>query len=229
MDILNLLKIITTIVTAAIALIIGLRVLFLNKSDLLNKWFALYFITSSLGFFIYAIYHLILDNSNIIIPLMITAHIFFNFNSISLVMTLFVLEKHTKVAMSLKYLGTMLILFFIMSIGYFIFPPYLDMGDYALSIVNTHTPLGLLIFVNAVRLLLTIYAVYRYIGITRKIEGDTKIRLKWFSFGIILFIFGLFINLAGGMLALIVIEILALIIIDIGALLVLKGFLIKSK
>jgi len=229
LDILNLLKIITTIVTAAIALIIGLRVLFLNKSDLLNKWFALYFISSSLGFLIYAIYHLILNNSDIIIPLMITAHIFFNFNSISLPMTLFVLEKHTKIAMSLKYLGTMLILFFIMSIGYFISPPQVEMGDYALGIVNTHTPPVLLIFVNAIRILIAIYAVYRYIVINRKIEGETKNRIKWFSLGVIIFLFGLVINLTGGLLSLIVMEILALIIIDIGALLVLKGFLIKSK
>ena len=233
MDPLNILKIITTIITAVIALIIGLRVLLLNKSDLLNRWFALYFISSSLGFFIYAIYHLILDDSDIIIPLMITAHIFFNFNSISLVMTLFVLEKHTKIAMSMKYLGTMLILFFVMSIGYFIFPPYLDLDDYALRIVNTHTPLALLIFVNAVRILLTIYAAYRYTGITKKIEDDTskirdetKNRIKWFSLGVMLFILGLFINLLGGIFSLIGIEILALIVIDIGALVVLKGFLI---
>ena len=226
LDPLNILKIITTIITAVIALIIGLRVLFLNKSDLLNRWFALYFISSSLGFTIYAIYHLILNNTEIIIPLMIIAHIFFNFNSISLTMTLFVLEKHTKIAMSMKYLGTMLILFFIMSIGYFIFPPYLDIDDYALGIVNTHTPPGLLIFVNTIRILLAIYAAYAYILINRKMDGETKNRITWFSSGVILFILGLFINLTGGLFSIIVIEILALIIFDIGALLVLKGFLI---
>jgi len=57
-------------------------------------------------------------------------------------------------------------------------------------------------------------------------EGETKNRIKWFSFGVMLFILGLLINLAGGMLSLIVIEIIALVIIDIGAMLVLKGFLI---
>jgi len=226
LDILNILKIIATIITAVIALIIGLRVLSLNKSDLLNRWFALYFISSSLGFIIYAIYHLILNNPDIIIPLMITAQIFFNFNSISLTMTLFVLEKYTKIAMSMKYLGTMLIVFFVMSIGYFIFPPYLDMGDYALRIVNTHTPPGLLIFVNTIRILLAIFAVYRYTVINRKIEGETKNRIKWFSLGIVTIILGLFINLAGGLLSSIEMEILALIIIDIGALSVLKGFVI---
>jgi len=226
LDPLNILKIITTIITAVIALIIGLRVLFLNKSDLLNRWFALYFIATSLGFMFYAIYHLILNNTDIIIPLMITAQIFFNLNAISLTMTLFVLEKHTKIAMSLKYLGTMLILFFVMSFGYFLYPPYLDMDDYALGIVNTHTPPGLLIFVNTIRILLAIYATYKYIVINRKMVDETKNRIKWFSFGVILFIFGLLINLVGGILSLIGIEILALIIIDIGALLVLKGFLI---
>ncbi|NVM17182.1 MAG: hypothetical protein HWN80_05655 [Candidatus Lokiarchaeota archaeon] len=226
MDPLNILKIIATIITAVIALIIGLRVLSLNKSDLLNRWFALYFISSSLGFTIYAIYHLILNNKDIIIPLMITAHIFFNFNSISLMMTLFVLEKYTKVAMSMKYLGTMLILFFVMSIGYFIFPPYLDLDDYALGMVNTHTPTSLQIFVNIIRILLAMYAAFRYIVINKKIEGETKNRIKWFSLGVITIILGLFINLAGGLLSSIIIEILALIIIDIGAILVLKGFLI---
>jgi len=226
LDPLNILKIITTIITAVIALIIGLRVLFLNKSDLLNRWFAVYFISSSLGFIIYTIYHLILNNTDIIIPLMITAQILFNLNAISLTMTLFVLEKHTKIAMSLKYLGTMLILFFVVSIGYFLFPPYLDMDDYALGIVNTHTPPGLLIFVNTIRILLAIFAVYRYTVINRKIEGETKNRIKWFSLGIILFALGLFINLAGGLLSSIIMEISALIIIDIGALFVLKGFLI---
>lgn len=226
MDPLNILKIITTIITAVIALIIGLRVLFINKSALLNRWFALYFISSSLGFIIYVIYHLILNNTEIIIPLMITAQIFFNFNSISLTITLFVLEKYTKISMNMKFLGTMLILFFVMSIGYFIFPPYLDMDDYALGVVNTHTPPGLLIFVNTIRILLAIYAAYRYIVITKKIEGETKNRIKWFSLGVIIIILGLFINLAGGLLSLIGMEILALIIIDIGAIFVLKGFLI---
>jgi len=226
LDFLNILKIIATIITAVIALIIGLRVLSLNKSDLLNRWFALYFISSSLGFIIYAIYHLILNNTEVIIPLMITAQIFFNFNSISLVMTLFALEKYTKIAMGMKYLGTMLIVFFVMSIGYFIFTPSLDMEAYAGGIIDTNTPPGLFIFVNTIRLILATYAAYKYIIITRKIEGENKNRIKWFSSGVIIFILGLIINLTGGLLSIIVIEILALIIFDIGALLVLKGFLL---
>ncbi|NHJ22654.1 MAG: hypothetical protein EAX91_17035 [Candidatus Lokiarchaeota archaeon] len=227
MDPLNLLKIVTTITTAIIALIIGLRILSLNRRDLLNVWFTLYFMTSSLGFIFYAVYHLIFNNANIIIPLMITAQILFNLNSISLIMTVFALEKYSQIAMSVKYFGTMTVVFFVMTIGYFLFPPYLDMGDYALDIVNTHTPPGLFIFVNAIRLLLAVYAVLRYIIITKKLEGKTKKKVKWFILGVLVLIMGLFTNLLGGLLSLIVVEVVALIIVDIGAILVLKGFLIK--
>jgi len=226
LDPLNLSKIITTIITAVIALIIGLRVLSLNKSDILNRWFAMYFISSSLGFTFYSIYHLILNNADIIIPLMITAQIFFNLNAISLIMTYFSLKEHSKTVMSWKYLGAMLIVFFAMSIGYFIFRPHLDMNKYALERVDTRTPFELLVFVNAIRILLALFAVYKYIVITRKLEGRTKNRMIWFSVGVIVFILGLLINLLGGLLASVEMEIVALITIDIGALVVLKGFLI---
>ena len=113
-----------------------------------------------------------------------------------------------------------------MNIGYFIFPPHLDMVYYALGIIDTHTDPGLFIFVNAFRILLAIYATYRYILINRNIEGETKNRIKWFSLGVILIILGILINLLGGLFSLIVIEIFALVIIDVGAVIILKGFLI---
>jgi len=140
MDIYNLIKIITAVITVIISLTIGFNVLRLNPGNLLNKWFTLFFISSSTGFLIYTVYHLILDNSQVIIPLMITAQIFFNFIFISLMMTVFVLEKYKKVAMSLRYLGTMMALFIIMSLGYFIWIPTLNMVRYAERIVDTDTP-----------------------------------------------------------------------------------------
>jgi hypothetical protein len=141
-------------------------------------------------------------------------------------MTVFVLEKYTKIAMSMKYLGTMLILFFIMSIGYFIFIPTLDLESYEKGIVDTSTSLGLLIFVNTIRIILAIYVVYRYIVMAKKIEGDTKNRITWFSISVIIIILGIFINLLGGALSIGIMELLALIIFDIGAFIILKGFLI---
>ncbi|UCC20875.1 MAG: hypothetical protein JSV62_06240 [Promethearchaeota archaeon] len=226
MDVINLIKIITTLITSGVSLVVGTRILILNRTDWLNRWFALFLYSSASGFLIYAIYHLILDNPTVIVPLMVTSHIFFNFLMVSLTMTVFVLEKYTKIAMSMKYLGTMLIIFFIMSLGYFIFIPTLDMDRYNLGIVDTSTPLGWLITVNVIRVILGVYVVSRYIGTTKKMEGDTRNRIKWFSYGVIMAVLGMIINLAGGAFSQLLIEIIALIFVSIGAILIFKGFLI---
>lgn len=227
MDPINLFKIITAAITVILSFTVGFHVIRLNPKDLLNIWFTLFFISSSLGFLIYTIYHLILNNSQIIIPLMITAHIFFNFIFISLIMTVFVLEKFKKVAMSLKYLGSMILLFFLMSVGYFIWIPELDMVRYAQGIVDTNTPTEWLIFITLVRTVLSIFVVYKYAIITKKIEDQTKKRVQWFFIGIIFAIIGMFVNLIGGFLRSIMIEIIALIIIDLGTISIFRGFLIK--
>ena len=60
----------------------------------------------------------------------------------------------------------------------------------------------------------------------KKIEGETKNRVKWFSIGVISVIIGILINLIAGALSSIPMEVVALIIIDIGAILIFKGFLI---
>ena len=227
MDI-NLIKVITAVITTILALIVGFRVLTLNPASWLNRWFTLFFISSSLGFLTYTIYHLITNNSDIIIPLMVTAHIFFNFAIVSLMMTVFVLEKFAKVAMRLQYFGTMMVLFLVMSLGYFIWVPKLDMDSYEQGIVNTTTPRGWFIFVNVLRIIMSLYVVYKYIMMTRKIEKETKNRIQWFSIGVIIVVIGILINLVGGFFrsAELLIEILALIAIDIGSLAILKGFLI---
>jgi hypothetical protein len=60
---------------------------------------------------------------------------------------------------------------------------------------------------------------------TKKVEKDTKKRILWFFTGIILVIVGLVVNLSGGLLELIILEILALLAINIGILVITKGFL----
>ncbi|MFX1320526.1 MAG: hypothetical protein ACFFAQ_02670 [Promethearchaeota archaeon] len=228
MDIVNLIKAITAVITTIMALVVGFRVLTLNPANWLNRWFMLFFISSSLGFLTYTIYHLITNNSDIIIPLMVTAHIFFNFAIVSLMMTVFILEKFAKVAMSLQYFGTMMVLFLVMSLGYFIWVPKLDMDSYEQDIVNTTTPRGWFIFVNVLRIVMSLYVVYKYIMMTRKIEKKTKKRIQWFSIGVIIVVIALFINVTAGFFRPIetVIEVMALIAIDVGSLAIFKGFLI---
>ncbi len=226
MEFLNLTKVIAAFITIIFSLVVGMRVFTLNRNNWLNRWFALFFASGSLGFFFYTIYHLITNNASIIIPLMIIAQLFFNFICIALLMTVLVLEKYEKVAMSLKYITSVSVLFIIMSIGYFIWPPELDQISYASGIVNTNTSTGLLLFVNLSRIIICVFAVYRYVLISNKLEGERKKRIQWFYIGIIIVVFGLFINLLGGSLDSIAIEIVALIAIDIGSIVVFKGFLI---
>ena len=226
MEFLNLTKVIAAFITIIFSLIVAIRVFTLNRNNWLNRWFALFFISGSLGFFFYTIYHLITNNASIVIPLMIITQFFFNFICICLLMTVLVLEKYEKVAMSLKYITFIIVLFIIMSIGYVIWPPKLDQISYANGLVNTETALGLLLFVNFSRIIICIFVIYRYILISNKLEGDRKKRIQWFYTGIIIVVFGLFINLLGGSLNSIAIEIVALIAIDLGTLAVFKGFLI---
>ena len=225
MDLLNILKIIAATITVIIAFTVGIIELKLDKNNMLNRWFFLFFISASLGFLAYTAYHLILFNSDLVIPIMITAHIIINFIPISLVMTVFILEKYEKIAMSFRYLGIMMILFVIISFGYFIWVPELDLARYSQGIVDTSTPKGWFIFVNVIRILLFVFVVYKYARITKSIGEDSKKRIQWFFVGIVIAIIGLFINLAGGMLKWIPMEIIALIAVDIGIVLAFKGFL----
>lgn len=227
MAILNIIKIVTAIISVSLSLIVGTKVLSLNPDNLLNRWFAAFFLATSGGFSFYTIYHFILNNAKIIIPLMITAQIFYNFLFVSLVMTVFVLEKYKEIAMSFKYLGSMIIIFLIMSVGYFIFLPELDEDLYAIGIVDTDTFLGLFIFVNSIRIGLAVYVVYKYGMMVKKVGEETKKRVQWLFIGIFIVIIGVILNLIGGIFKEIGIEIIALIAIDIGIIALFKGFLIK--
>ncbi|MHA2366885.1 MAG: hypothetical protein ACXAC7_23235 [Candidatus Hodarchaeales archaeon] len=240
-DTLLLIKIIVASVTVLIALVAGFIELRLNPKSWLNRWFALFFISSALGFFTYTFYHSIntgdfYADQGIIIPMLITTQILLNIPALCLVMTVFILEKYKKIALNYKHLGTMIALLFIMSIGYFIptLTPYLNQEDYNNNIINTETNDYLSIFVNILRLILFVYVIFKYTKITQKVEEDTKKRIQWFFRGVIIIIVGVIINLIGGIFGVTLlgaigetlIEVLALILLDIGIFLIVKGFLI---
>ncbi|KKM69094.1 hypothetical protein LCGC14_1454260, partial [marine sediment metagenome] len=135
--------------------------------------------------------------------------------------------KFEKIAMGPKYFGTMMVLFFIMTVGYFIWVPSLNTERFEQGIVDTETPMGWFIFVKLVQIGLSIYVVYKYAMITRKIGEETKKRVQWLFIGISIIIIGLLLNLVGGVLGSILTEIFALIVLDIGTIVLFKGFLIK--
>lgn len=223
---LNIIKLILPLITGIIALIAGFIELRLNSKNWLNRWFFSFFISASLGYLIYSVYHIIIFSPAITSIAVVITQIFFNFIPISLVMTVFVLEKFPKKAMSPKYLGTMLVIFILMSFGYFWWTPTVDPDYYTQRIINTTTPLPWFVFVNFVRMVLFGYALFKYAMITKKTDGEAKQRMRWFFIGIVIIIIGLLFNLFGGILNIVLIEILALILFNLGAIIIVKGFII---
>ena len=229
MDILNLLKIITAIITVIFAFIAAFIELHKDPKFWLNRWFALFFSSFALGFLFYTIYHIITSNSSVIIPIMITGQILLNFSVICLLMTVFILEHSEEIAMTSKYLGIAMVLFVISIFGYFIWTPTLNMERYKQGIVDTETPLGWFIFVNILRLIIGIYALFKFAQLAVKTEGKSKQRVFWFFMGCFFIITGTLLNLFGGILGSILIEILGLVAFDIGTIMIVKGFLIVEQ
>jgi hypothetical protein len=242
MDPLLLTKVITASVTFVIAIAAGFIELRLNPRSWLNRLFALFFISTAAGFVFYAVYHTIYSgdfnaDAAIIIPMLITAQILFNIPVICLVITVFVLEKYEKIALNYKHIGVMLVVFTIMSVGYFIEVPELEMAGYIQTppIIDTNTNDFLALFVNAFRLVLFVYVIIKYTLISRKVEEATKKRLQLFIVGVIIIVIGIVINLIGGNIAerlmgLIgetLFEVFGLILLDIGIFIIVKGFLIS--
>ena len=228
---LNIIKLIAPLITGIIALIAGLIELRLNPKNWLNRWFFSFFISASLGYLIYSVYHLPIFSLTITSIAAVITHIFFNFIPISLVMTVFVLEKFPKIAMSFRYLGLMMLVFILMSFGYFFCPPIPDPLLFSQGVINTETYAPWFVFVNILRMELFGYAVFKYAIITKKTEGEAKRRIRWFFIGILIFIIGLIFNLFGGILApteilALITEILALILFNLGAIIIVKGFVI---
>ncbi|MFX1600946.1 MAG: hypothetical protein ACFFB6_10150 [Promethearchaeota archaeon] len=224
MDPVYIIKLVSPFITGIIALIAGIIELRLNPKNWLNRWFFSFFLSASLGHLVYGIYHLIIINQILTSIAAIMSHIFINFIPTSLLMTVFVLEKFTKRAMSLKYLGTTLLIFILMSFGYFIWFPTPDPTLFTQGIINTTTPPPWFLFVNILRVALFGYILFEYAMITKKTEDETKQRIRLFFIGIFISVIGLISNTVGGIFDLIFFEILALILINVGAIIIVKGF-----
>ena len=227
MDVYNIIKIVASVITVIFAFIAGYIELRKNPEYWLNRWFAIFFISGASGFLAYSIYHLATLNPSAIISIMITAQILYSFAVISLIMTVFILEKSEKLAMTPKYLGITLILFIISIFGFFIWTPTLNMERYRQGIVDTETPTGWFIFVNAWRLILFVFVLYKYAIVAKSTQGVPRKQVLWFFAGSSIVIIGVVLNLVGGVLSSVLIEILGMIAFSIGVAFIVNGFLIK--
>ncbi|MHA1647076.1 MAG: hypothetical protein ACTSVU_07895 [Promethearchaeota archaeon] len=197
MEIYGVSKIVTGILTCIIGISVGVLEFKRNSKYWLNRFYGFFFIFSAIGFFIYALYHFIFSNAQGVLFWMVTAQIIFNFSLLGLLFSEFVIEFGEKQAAQLKLLIPALIFFISSIFGYFIWKPTLNMEVYGDELVDTHTPVGWLIWVTFYRLAIMIYVLGKYWLLSRRSEGIFKNQLQRLTFGLLFVIFATALTLFG--------------------------------
>ena len=225
---LTFLKILLGFIIAFIGLTCAIIEL-MKKRELLNWIFATFFIFAGIGFSLYVVYHSIFNNIDLVLAIMIICNISLNLSLSSLLLTSFIIE-HGETNSLKKYVIPIFILFLISIVGYYFWTPYVDVESYIDGEVNTHTPMGLLIFITLYRLALVFYVQIKFLKLIKNAEGETKKRLTSFSWGVFLFIIGIFLFLIGNIEGDIgsILEIIGQIFLSLGIIQTMKGLIRKE-
>jgi len=162
MEILTLVKTLLGAVTVVVGLVSGVIQIRKNPNYWLNRFFAGFFACASIGFFGYVLYHIILTNIDLVLPINIITNIILNLSMACLLMTEFILEHSERRAMSSKYLLITLGLFLSSVVGYAIWPPSIDADSYALGEVNTHQNMFLLVYISLYRVGIAFFVLIKF-------------------------------------------------------------------
>lgn len=227
MDPISILKISISAFTVIIGIVCGYIEIKKNPEYWLNRSFAFFFLSAAFGFLFYTIYHLILNNADLVIIIMIFAQVMFNLAMSWLLLTELIIEHSEKITMRPKFLIIPVIAFVLTTFGYGIWIPSLNMVEYEAGRVDTITPQGWFIFVFGYRIILMLYVLVKFIILRAKSEGKKKIQITYFTIGMSFAIVGTLLTLLGGVQGLIgaILEIGGLVFFNIGTILILKGFL----
>ena len=229
---LNDVKIVLAVLTVIVGLISAIIEIKKNPDYWLNRFFALFFLFVGLGFSGFTAYHLITWNENLTLGIMVATNVLLNLSLACLLMTEFILQYSEVIAMKAKFLLTSFGLFLTSVIGYAFLFPTLDMGEYAVGEVNTHTDPILLAYVTLYRLAIVFYVLFKFINLVKKAESvKVKKQLKLFSIGMIFVILGILLFLVGNLIhgdIGIILEIIGQVCLNIGMIELGRGFLVKD-
>jgi len=228
-DPLNTIKIILSFASLFGTIICGVIELKKNPKYWLNRFFALTYLFLGLGLIFYTVYHIILDNAFVIIPLNITANVCFNLGLGNLIMAVFVLNYSEKKALAPKYLIIAFGINICLLLGYLFWPPTLNEENYAKGIVDTETPAFFFLILSIYRILIVVYVIYKFNVISKKLEGIIKRRVKKVSIGTMIITIGLLINIFSGSIGKIgnYLEIIGFCLFIAGLFISLQGFLLE--
>ena len=160
---------ILTVIVGSISAIVEIRK---NPDYWLNRFFAMFFLFAALGFSGFTAYHLITSDADLTLAIMVTTNVLLNFSLACLLMTEFILQYSEVLAMKPKYLLITLFLFLTSIIGYAIEYPTLDMGEYAVGDVNTHTDIYLLAYVTLYRLGIVFFVLFKFINLVKQAQAE---------------------------------------------------------
>jgi len=225
-------KIVLAVLTVIVGLISAIVEIRKNSDYWLNRFFAMFFLFAAMGFSGFTAYHLITTDPDLTLAIMVTTNVLLNFSLACLLMTEFILQYSEVIAMKPKYLLITLVLFITSIIGYAIDYPTLDMAEYALGDVNTHTGIFLLAYITLYRLGIVIFVLIKFISLVKQAEAEkVKKQLKLFSIGMIFIIFGITLFLLGNLVTGnvgIIMEIVGQVCLNIGMIEIARGFLVKD-
>ena len=229
---LNEAKIVLAVLTVIVALISAVVEIKKNPDYWLNRFFALFFLFVALGFGGFSAYHLITWDENLTLAIMVTTNVLLNLSLACLLMTEFILQYSEVIAIKPKFLIITFVLFLTSIIGYAIDYPTLDMGEYAVGEVNTHTGIFLLAYITLYRLGIVFYVLFKFINLVKQAEGEkVKKQLRLFSIGMIFIIIGIALFLVGNLITGtigIILEIVGQVCLNIGMIEIARGFLVKD-
>ena len=191
MDVVNLIKMILSIIVLIIAIICSYIELKKNPTYILNKLFAGFIILLAFGVFTYVLYHVVFNNVNLVLFLSIFSNASFNFGFGFIALTPLIIKYSEKLDLR-KYVIAVFGVAVLTLCGYFIWPISVDMEKYERGIVSTITEPALMLILSLYKLIIVIYILVEYIRIAKISEDETKERMKKFTIGMIFLILGLF-------------------------------------
>ena len=225
-------KIILAILTVIVGFTSAIVEIRKNPDYWLNRFFALFFLFAALGFSGFTAYHLITWDSDLTLAIMVTTNCLLNFSLACLLMTEFILQYSEVIAMKPKFLLISFGIFLTSIIGYAFAYPTLDIAEYALGDVNTHTDPVLLAYVTLYRLAIVFYVLFKFISLVKQAQAEkVKKQLKLFSIGMIFIILGITLFLVGNLITGnggIILEIIGQVCLNIGMIEIARGFLVKE-
>ncbi len=183
MDILTLLKVALSIGLVGVAVIVAITVVKRNPRYNLHRFFALFFISNSIGFLFYISYHFVLDNEPLVVGLIMITQLLFNVSFACLLMTWLIMRFSDKIAMQSRYMLPILALLAFSCIGYFIWVPGVDRTLYAVDIVHSVIPMGWNIFTNIYRIGTLALVIWSYVLWSKKADADMKRKMRMFIIG----------------------------------------------